>query len=312
MLMSGPAIPACSGLTCLALVSVVTSTNIAYAQELVPAAYTPIPVGFNILSLVGSFSKGDITFDPSLPVEDGHGTIGGAAIGFGRSMNLAGRYANIGVGVPFAKGHVQGLLAGEPAETRRSGLGDVSARVAVNLYGARAMSLKEFATYRPSTLVGVSLVVLMPTGQYDPSRIVNLGANRWTFRPEVGITRRRGSWTFEGDVGSVLFTDNTNYRNGGTRAQAPIVTFQGHVIYTVRPGLWAAFDANFWRGGRITTNGIAATELQHNSRFGATVALPIGRQQVRIAVSSGAYTRLGGDFTSIGVSYSYAWTTRRP
>ena len=117
---------------------------------------------------------------------------------------------------------------------------------------------------------------------------------------------------FEGDVGGAFFTDNTNFRNGGTRAQAPIFTFQGHVIYTFRPGFWAAVDGNFWRGGRITTNGVAATELQHNSRFGATVAVPIGRQQVRIAVSSGAYTRLGGDFTSIGVSYSYAWTRQRP
>jgi hypothetical protein len=105
----------------------------------------------------------------------------------------------------------------------------------------------------------------------------------------------------------VFYTDNTNYVNGGVKEQAPIVAFQGHVIYTMRPGYWVAFDGNFWHGGRTTVNGLASTVEQNNSRMGATFAIPIQRHQIRIAASSGAYTRLGGDFTSVGVSYSYAW-----
>jgi hypothetical protein len=283
----------------------------AHAQDLVPGAYTPGPVGFNVVTLVAGLNIGDVAFDPSLPVEDGRANIRGAAIGVGRSLSLAGRYANVGLVVPYVHGRVEGRLLGEFQQVTRSGPGDVTARIAVNLYGARAMSRKEFAAYRPSTVAGLSFVVGIPVGQYFPDKVINIGTNRWSFKPELGVSRTRGRWTFEGDLGAVFFTDNTNFRDGGLREQAPIVTVQAHIIRTIRPGFWAAFDCNFWHGGRVTTNGVKATELQHNSRFGGTLAVPIRRQQVRISVSSGAYTRLGGDFTSIGVSYSYAWTTRQ-
>ena len=279
----------------------------ARAQELVPGAYTPAPVGFNVVTLVAAFNIGDVTFDPTLPVEDGRANIKAAALGLGRSFNFAGRYANVGVVVPYVHGHVEGRLLGEFTEVQRSGIGDVAARFGVNLYGARAMTRKEFAAYRPTTIAAISFVVTMPVGQYDASKIINIGTNRWAFRPELGLSRTRGRWTVEGDLGALFFSDNTDFRNGGLREQAPIVGVQGHLIYTVRPGFWAAFDGNYWTGGRITTNGVEAAEQQNNSRLGATVALPLGRQQIRISFSTGAYTRLGGDFRAIGVSYSYAW-----
>ena len=276
------------------------------AQDLVPGAYTPAPVGFNVLNIVSSLSKGGVTFDPALPVEEGRGTIVAGAVSIGRLFDFAGRYANVAVVLPLAHGRISGVLAGQPEEVTRDGLGDVMFRFGVNLYGARAMTPKEFAAYRAATIVGFSLGVLVPTGQYDSTKFINIGTNRWTFRPEIGVSRREGRWTFEGDLGMVLYTDNTNYVNG-VREQAPIVAFQGHVIYTMRPGYWVAFDGNFWHGGRTSVNGVASTQEQHNSRMGATLAIPIQRHQIRVAVSSGAYTRLGGDFTSLGVSYSYAW-----
>jgi hypothetical protein len=286
--------------------------RITQAQDLVPAAYTPGPVGFNVITLVASFNRGDVTFDPSLPVEDGRARIRGAVVGFTRSFDFAGRYANLGIVVPYVHGHVEGLLLGQFQETTRSGLSDMGARLAVNLYGARAMTLKEFAAYRASTIVGVSFSAGIPVGQYDSGKVINIGTHRWSLKSEIGVSRRRGHWTVEGDLGAVFFTDNTNFVNGGTRTQAPILTLQGHLIYAIRPGMWIAFDGNFWRGGRVTTNGAKAAELQNNSRLGLTFALPVGRHQLRFAFSEGAYTRLGGDFLSLGLSYSYAWTRRRP
>ncbi len=283
---------------------------LVHAQDLVPGVYTPSPVGFNVVTLVANFHKGDVTFDPSLPVEDGRASITGMAIGYTRTFNLAGRYANAGLVVPFMHGHLEGILLGQFEERTRSGPADAAVRIAVNLYGGPAMTRKDFAGYRATTIVGLSLGVVLPVGQYDPSKIINISTHRWSFKPEIGVSRRRGRWTIEGDLGGVFFTDNTNFFNGGRREQAPIVAFQGHLLYTIRPGFWVAMDGNFWRGGRVTTNGTKAIEQQQNSRLGATLAVPIRRHQLRIAYSSGAYTRLGGDFHSIGVSYSYAWTRR--
>lgn len=297
--------------TLLALLAVwASSTTVARAQDLVPGAYTPAPVGFNLVTLGTVFSKGGVSFDPSLPVEDAHAQVGWVAAGIGRTLNIAGRFANVIVGVPFVLGHLEGQVLGQFQEASRRGFGDLTGRIAFNVYGAPAMTRQQFSTYRATTIVGASLGVSAPTGQYDPARYVNLGTNRWAFKPEVGISRTRGRWTFEGDIGAVFFTDNTHYVNESTRQQAKIVAFQGHLIRTVRPGFWVAADGNYWKGGRVTTNGTPAAEEQRNSRLGITLAVPVRRQQVRVSYSFGAYTTVGGDFHAVGMSYSYVWAAR--
>jgi hypothetical protein len=295
----------------LPLVSVLSlSSTVLRAQDLVPGAYTPAPTGFNILTVAAVYSDGALAFDASLPIEDASATIGGAGFGVTRTLNIAGRFANIGLGLPFVVGHVEGRVLDQFQQASRTGFGDLAIRTAVNLYGAPAMTRQQFAKYRATTVVGLSLTVGAPVGQYRSTRYVNLGTNRWSFRPELGFMRTRGRWTFEGDLGAVFFTDNTNYVNGATREQAPIAAVQGHLIYTRRPGFWLAADGNYWKGGRITTNGASAALEQENSRIGATLAVPIRRQQWRFSYSFGAYTTIGGDYHSVGISYSYVWAGR--
>jgi hypothetical protein len=292
------------------LLALLSWSTVARAQDLVPGAYTPAPVGFTILNISGVFSDGAIAFDPSLPIEDAHSTVGGIGVGIGRTLSIGGRYTNVGVAIPLLAGHVEGLVLEQFQEVSRLGHGDMAARVAVNLYGAPAMKLQQFAKHRARTIVGVSLTVGAPIGQYDSTRYINLGSNRWSFKPEVGISRTRGPWTFEGDIGVLFFTDNTNYVNGGTQHQAPIVGLQGHLIRTFRPGFWVAADGNYWQGGRVTTNGNSQASEQQNSRIGATIAYPVRRHQLRFSYSFGAYTTIGGDFHSVGMSYTYAWAGR--
>jgi len=291
----------------LLLLGTILFAGRAGAQDLVVGAYAPAPVKVNIATFVYSFNKGDMTFDPALPVEDGRATIHAGAVAYTRSLSLAGRFSSVGVLVPIFNGTVEGLLAGKFEQRTRHGLGDLGMRFAVNLVGARAMTPKQFAAYQQTTILGFSLSVVAPTGQYDSSRLINLGTNRWAFKPEVGFSRRRGRWTIEVDGSGTFYTDNSNFNNGATREQAPIAAIQGHLMYTVRKGFWIAGDANFWRGGRTTVNGADSTLEQKNSRVGFTMALPIKARQIRIACAFGAYTRIGGDFATIGVSYSHAW-----
>lgn len=297
-------------LTAIALWS--ASASVARAQDLVPGAYSPAPVGINILTAGMTFSDGAVSFEPSLPIDDARASVGGAGFGFNRTLNIGGRFASAGVGVPFLFGHVEGEVNNQFQQASRTGFADLNARFAINLYGAPAMTLRQFAAYRPTTVVGVSLVVGVPVGQYNSARYINLGTNRWSIKPEIGLSRTRGHWTFEGDFGAIVYTDNTNFVNGSTREQSPIVALQGHLIYTMRPAYWVAADGNYWKGGRVTTNGLTATAEQKNSRLGLTLAVPVRRQQLRVSYSFGAYTTIGGDFHAVGMSYSYAWSKRRP
>ena len=249
------------------------STSV-HAQDLVPGAYSPVPIGVNVLNVTAVLNDGALAFDPSLPIAEASATIGGAGVGVVRTLSIAGRYANIGIGIPFVLGHLEGLVLDQFQKASRTGFGDMAIRAAVNLCGAPAMTRQEFAKYRASTVIGVSLIVGAPVGQYVSTRHVNLGTNRWSFRPELGFMHTRGRWTFEGDLAGLLFTDNTDYVNGATREQAPIVALQGHLIYTFRPGLWIAGDSNYWKGGRITTDGTAGGLEQKNSRLGVTLATP--------------------------------------
>jgi hypothetical protein len=67
------------------------------------------------------------------------------------------------------------------------------------------MQLKEFAAYHQRTNIGASVVVSAPLGQYDPAKLVNVGTNRWAFKPEVGISHasQRTRLILDGYVGTI-------------------------------------------------------------------------------------------------------------
>jgi hypothetical protein len=280
----------------------------ASAQELEPGAYWPIPVGLNIVTIINNVNWGDVAFEPSAPIDEASSTINTTAFAFTRAFSMAGRSANVGVVLPLIGGHVEGLYLGEPAEVGRFGLGDPRFRLAVNLYGAPSMTPQAFATYRHQTIIGVSVTVAPPLGQYDSTKLINLGTNRWSFKPEVGWSRGYGHLVVEAMAGVWLFDDNTEFVGGRTREQDPIVATQVHLTYKFTRSMWLAADANYFTGGRTTIGGRQNLDLQRNSRIGATFSAAIGRgQAIRMSVSRGAYTTIGADFLSIAVGYNYAW-----
>ena len=280
----------------------------ASAQELEPGAYWPIPRGLNIVSAINSTNWGDLAFDPSAPIDEASSTINTTALAFTRAFGLAGRSANVGVVLPIVAGHIEGLFLGEPAEADRFGLGDPRVRFGVNLYGAPAMTPKEYGAYDRRGIVGVSLTTVMPLGQYDSTKLINIGNNRWSFKPELGLSRAFGRWIVEFMAGVWLFTDNTDFLGGRTRQQDPIVATQFHLTYRYKPGAWLAADANYFTGGRTTIGGKQNFDLQRNSRIGATYSRALDRHNsIRVSVSRGAYTTIGADFTSVAFGYNYAW-----
>lgn len=282
--------------------------QLACAQELEPRAYSPNPVGLNFATVGYAHSSGDVLFDVSLPLSDVHASLDAVTVGYGRTFGLFGRGAAVLLGLSQVWGDVAGNIGEDRRSTSRTGLADARARLTVNLLGGEALSPAEFAKREPGPLLGASLIVVAPTGEYLPDRLINIGSNRWAFKPELGFSYPVGRWYFDVAAGVWLFTGNDDFYGGSRREQDPVTALQGHVVYVFRPRLWLAVDATYYEGGRTVIDGVPRADLQANSRIGLTLAVPLtARQSLKFAWSEGATTRIGGDFGSYGVVWQYAW-----
>lgn len=279
-----------------------------HAQEMEPRSYSPNPVGVHFLALAYGRSTGEVLTDPSLPISDIDARLNSGLVGYGRTFALFSRSALATVGLPYVTGDISGNVGEQLREITRSGLADARLRVSMNLIGGPALTPQDFAQRSPNTTLGISLTVVAPTGQYNPDKLINIGANRWAFKPELGISYPHGHWYFEGYLGVWMFTDNDEFFGGSRREQDPITSLQTHIVYTMRPRLWLAFDANYYRGGRTTVNDARNADMQSNSRVGLTVSVPVGKSQsLKLAWTEGLTTRIGSDFTTLGIAWQYTF-----
>lgn len=278
------------------------------AQELEPGFYQNAPLRMNSAVFGYTYSTGNILFDASLPVEGTHAKTHTVALGYLRTIGIFGHSAKIDIQVPIARGDFEGTLAGVFRTRSPSGFADPRIRLSVNLFGAPALERKEFGSYRPKTIVGAGAQVVVPVGQYDPEKLINLGANRWAFRAEAGASHTRKRWFLDAVGGSWFFTENTDYYGSSTVSQQPLPFVKGDVLYTFRRGLWAALSYGLASGGKTSINGAPATNLQTNNRVAATFAYPIApTTSFQLKYTSGLSTRLGADFDSYGAVIQYTW-----
>lgn len=280
----------------------------ARAQDAEPRTYSNTPVGLNFLIGGYVYSEGKLAFDPSLAVADAKFQSHTGALAYVRSFDVFGQSAKFDMIVPYSAFSAHGLVAGSPREREMNGFGDPRFRVSVNLFGAPALSLKEFANYKQDLIVGVSLQVSAPLGQYDDSKLLNLGGNRWSFRPELGISKAWGPWTFEIAPSVTFFTENPDFFNGNRFAQAPLYLVRSSLIRNFDSGAWISLDGTYFKGARTTVNGNPGDNEQEAVRAGLTIALPIDRQNsIKLNASTGIYTRTGSEFSLVGLAWQYRW-----
>lgn len=288
------------------------------AQSLSPRAYIIVPIHSNAVTLTYSLSAGDVVFN-GLPVTNSSGRIGSEIVSCFHTFDFFSRSANATILLPYAIGHFQGDVSGVPTKLYRSGLGAVAARVSVNLVGAKAMDAQEFSHWKQKMVIGTSLLVEAPTGQYDGTRLINVGEHRWSFKPEVGFSRRFGHWLVDA-YGSVWFyTPNNDFFSnapGSTgpnrQTQDPMGAVEAHLSYDVKPRMWVSLDGNYWYGGATSLNGVQTpTTLQANSRLGGTAAIPITKHQsLKFSYSAGTYVTFGGNFQNVSAAWQYSWLGR--
>lgn len=280
----------------------------AWAQDIEPRAYSNAPIGMNFLVAGYAYTEGGLAFDPSLPVNNPQLETDNGVLGLARVIELGGQSAKLDVILPFTDLAGSADYRGSKVERAVDGLGDVKFRLNANLYGAPALDMGQFRGYRQDLILGASLQVSAPTGQYDHTKLINIGSNRWSIKPELGVSQAFGPWTLELASSATFYTDNTDFFNGHTRAQDPIYAVQGHAIYSIGNGIWGSLDLNYFAGGRSSLDGVRNDDLQENWRVGGTLALPVDKHNsVKLYASSGVSARTGNNFDLLGIAWQHRW-----
>jgi Putative MetA-pathway of phenol degradation len=290
----------------LIVISLLFLVQKSHGQDLDPRAYARIPVNVTVVVAGFGYSQGGIVTDATLPLEDLDAKIGAPSLTLVRSFSLLGKTAQSSISLPYAWGDASATIAGIRQSTTRSGFSDMRLRVSWLLIGAPAANIGEIAKAPRKTILGTSLNIVTPTGQYFPEKLINLGTSRWAFKPELAISQPVGKrWLIDFYTGIWLFTKNDSFYPGSSvRTQDPLGAFQGHISYNIQPLMWVAFDFTYYTGGRSSVDGVKMNDRQSNSRIGATMVLPVGkRHSVKFAYSTGAIIRSGADFTSISAGW---------
>jgi hypothetical protein len=295
----------------LILLAAVIAPVRAHAQSLDPRSFVDTPVGFNFVFAGFVYSWGSVLFDPTVPITNADLTQQGPFGGYARAIDFFGMSgkASIAAGYIFTDG--TGDVRGVPESRTVSGLSDVTAAISVNFLGAPALRIPAYLKYKQGLLMGASLAITAPVGQYDPTKLVNIGTNRWTFRPQIGVSQALGHLTLE-FLGAVAFyTTNTDFLNGRVHQQDPVFSAQFNSIYTFRSGIWGSLGATFYAGGRATTDGVEDPSFTENWRLGASLVFPVNHHNsLKVFGSTGLYTRTGGDFHVVAATWIYNWGGR--
>jgi len=294
----------------LAITLLLVAHNRSAAQELEAGFYQNAPTGVNVAAASVVISRGNVLTEASLPIEGARAEVEVLGLAYVRTLGVLGRAAKFDAQIPVTWANFSGIVAGEERTRAPRGLADPRFRLSVNLVGSPALTIPEFAKYRQRAIVGVSLQVVPPLGQYDDDRYVNLGSNRWSFRPETGFSWGRRRLILEAAAGAWVFTHNGNYV-GRTQTQSPLYFAKGNAIVTFRRGIWGAVSYGRATGGRTRVDGVETNSLQTNDRLGTTWLIPMTRWvALRVVYTSGLATRFGADFDSFAIGAQYTWFKR--
>jgi hypothetical protein len=292
------------------------ANGLALGQDLAPRAYVITPVQTNAIDLTYSYFTGNVLLNGAVPITGATANVNVPIFTFYHSLNFFGHSANITASLPYGVGSFQGTVISVEDDVRRSGLLDSFYRFSVNLKGGPAMPLDVYQKWRQTMLIGASLKVVAPTGQYDGTKLINLGNNRWAFKPEIGYSQRWGHWVLDGYGAVWFFTTNQEFFSHNqffpgiqTRSESPVEAFELHLSYDIKPRLWISLDGNFWHGGETRLNGSEnLNTVEKNSRVGVTLSVPVSKHQsLKVSFNNGAYINYGGNYKNVSIAWQYSW-----
>lgn len=279
------------------------------SQEMEPRSYAVVPTGLHAMALSYTYSSGNVVTPGSSPVQNLDVTNSVFNIGYVQTFTLFDKLARVAVSLPFGFLNGTGTFQGIDTAGSRTGFYDGRIKFGVNLFGSPPLAPLDFQKFQEHTVFGASIVISVPVGQYYPSKLINLGSNRWGFKPELGLSHREGRLFYEIYSGIWMYTKNTNYFKSYIQQQNTLFSFQAHVDYTFKHGKYLALNGGYADGGETSLNGREQNDEEQNWRLGATFSSPIfnSHQSIKVMVNTGIATKAGQNYTALTVVYQYSW-----
>lgn len=283
------------------------------AQDLEPRRWTHLPAGVTTLAVGYAGQDADIFYNPLVGITDGTANLNAWLARFSHSFDWSGKAARVDGILPYVSGTWQGLIDGEPGHrTIRAG-GDPWLRLSVNFYGAPALKGQDFLVYLENnpirTTVGASLAVSLPLGSYDPTELINIGRNRYTLRPQIGVLHQRGPWSFELTGSTYIFGDNSDFVDSTTLSQDPVFALQGHVTRNFKENFWLGAGLAYASGGKIALDDTQTRYKVENMLWNLVGSYRLTKNQsVMLAWQQGrTQNDVGSDFDSWLLSWILVW-----
>jgi Putative MetA-pathway of phenol degradation len=281
----------------------------ACAQFTDPRMYQNTPVGINQLELAYAYVRANTSIDTSLLVSGAKFNLNQGLIDYTRYFAFLHRMAWVEANVPIA--NLGGSITGTDIAGSTAGTGDSGYIAGILLKGGPALSQEQFANAVTTTSIGLSLSTTAPTGQYDPKKLLNLGSDRWSFKPELAISKPFGSeqrWVFDAYANTYFYTANTSYRDTEVLRQRALLGLEGHISYTFNNTIWASLDTRYSSGGDTTVSGVNQDNLQQNFIWGSELVVsPNSRNSCTFVFAKAAVHKNGPALTGLTVKYAYTW-----
>ena len=280
-----------------------------YGQFTDPRTYANTPADLNQLELDYAYASSNGSIDTALVIRGAHLDLNQATVSYTRTFGVLNNLAWLKASVPFAS--VSGHVSGTSLSRSVAGGADASLEIGALLVGAPALSAAEFETYQPATTVGVSLTVTGPSGEYDPNKVVNLGSDRWSFKPQIGISYPFGpeqKWVFDSYLYAYFFTDNTAYHGKEVLSQRPLPGLEAHISYNVAPNFWASLDTNYCFRGSTIVDGVGQDDAQKSLAVGAEANWALNsRNSIALVFAKAIVHENAPAYTGVSLKYFYTW-----
>ncbi|MFM1987272.1 MAG: hypothetical protein RJA99_229 [Pseudomonadota bacterium] len=268
----------------------VAAAAIAVGALLPCAAMAQVPARFYWKTLSGgdavplvinSLSGNANPFDPA-HVVTANATFDAtlALTGWAHTFTLADRSAMAAIIVPMGRVSGGATVAGRTAGQSASGFGDPMLEFVVNVIGPKAQNtLPDVLRHEPGFSLDVLADLAIPIGDYDASKSLNLGQNRWYGRIGLPVIWQLGDWvpgrrtTLELLPAYWLFGTNDNFV-GQTLKTDPMFQLDAHLTRDLTANFWAGLDFTWFKGGGSTIDGVSGGKLD-NTAVGLTLGYAV-------------------------------------